>query len=536
MKRTAAVVTMVVLATLLLAGVASAKDEPKPDFGMAGKITVPTNKHGHGGVNFLAECTVTSAAKNTQLDCDDPFPNNEPDVTVDPTNPLHMIASSNDYGSCCDQFYTTFDGGHIWRTGNMSIEDVTRTGSDPVTIFDRKHRVALHSSLNYTFNADFTQTCDGDVVVSPSRDGGLTWDKPAIVGGGLGCDLDPLQLFSDKEWITADNNPSSRYYGRVYLTWTIFESHSGNFVRSAIFSAHSDDGGKHWTKPAEISGANAAICTFQTAGPAGQCDEDQFSVPTVAPDGTVYVAFQNSQNAALSEPGEQFDDQYLIVKSTDGGAHWSAPRFVVGLEDGSRDYPINVDGRQTLSGYQVRVNSAGNIVASPIDGKLYLVFSDNRAGTHDSDNPVTNTNVYLMSSSNGGASWSGPTAVDHSSSDQWFPWVDVNPTNGTVGVLYNDRSKTNPDLYNASLAERWGGQGFQERTVSTAPSNPVDSLFFQAGDPACPLCAVFHGDYIRLAYGSDGKANMAWTDMRQFVDDPAGLGTGYAQFIEFARK
>jgi len=39
---------------------------------------------------------------------------------------------------------------------------------------------------------------------------------------------------------------------------------------------------------------------------------------------------------------------------------------------------INADGRQTLTNYQVRVNSAGNIVASPVDGKLYLVFADNR--------------------------------------------------------------------------------------------------------------------------------------------------------------
>ena len=142
-----------------------------------------------------------------------------------------------------------------------------------------------------------------------------------------------------------------------------------------------------------------------------------------------------------------------------------------------------------------------------------------------------------MSSSNGGSTWSGPTAVDRSGTDQWFPWVDVNPVNGKVGVLYNDRSRANPDLYNATLVERGGWPGvFRETTVSTAPSNPVNSLFFQAGDPACLACATFNGDYIRLAYGSDGKANMAWTDMRQFVDDPTGLGTGYAQFIEFARK
>jgi len=67
------------------------------------------------------ECTASRTGFNTKLDCDDPFPNNEPDIEVDPADPLHMVASSNDYGSCCDQFYTTFDGGRTWQTGNMSV-------------------------------------------------------------------------------------------------------------------------------------------------------------------------------------------------------------------------------------------------------------------------------------------------------------------------------------------------------------------------------------------------------------------------------
>jgi hypothetical protein len=536
MKRLAAGAALAAAIALCVASAAASGDEPKPDAGMAGKISI-TGAHGQhkGGTNYLSECSVTSSAPNTQLDCDDPFPNNEPDITVDPTNPNHMIASSNDYGSCCDQWYTTMDGGHTWQAGNMSIEDASRTGSDPVTIFDRKHKVALHSSLNYVVN-DAGEACDGDVVVSPSKDGGITWEKPAVVYGGKGCDSSKEQIFNDKEWITADNDPLSKHYGRVYLTWTRYLSKSGNTLESPIYAAYSDDGGKKWSKAKEISGSSQTLCTYQADGPAGQCDENQFSVPTVGPGGTVYVAFQNDQNQALWEPGEQFDDQYLVVKSTDGGVHWSAPTFVVGLEDGSRDYPINVDGRQTLSGNQVRVDSAGNIVADPSSGKLYLVFADNRAGVHDSDNPVTNVNVYLMTSTNAGQSWTGPTLVDPSSSDQSFPWVDVNPTNGTVGVLYNDRSTTNPDLYNAALSERAAGAStFTKTIVSTAPSNPVDSLFFQARDPSCPACAVFYGDYIKLAYGSDGKANMAWTDMRQFVSDP-DFGDGFAQFIDFGRK
>ena len=33
--------------------------------------------------------------------------------------------------------------------------------------------------------------------------------------------------------------------------------------------------------------------------------------PSVAPDGTVYVAFENGQNQALWEPGEEFEDTQL---------------------------------------------------------------------------------------------------------------------------------------------------------------------------------------------------------------------------------
>ena len=505
-----------------------------PEGGMAAKRSVTPDVAGFAkqhGPHSQFECIALSGGANTQLDCDDPFPNNEPDIAVDPTAPGHMIASSNDYGSCCDQFYTTLDNAATWTTGNMSINNPQQTGSDPVTTFDRKHGLAIHSSLNYSFQLPTGEACRGDVTVSTSTDGGLTWQPAVVVDSGYGCDFSNVQLFNDKEWVVTDNNPASPYYGRTYLTWTKFASAFGQYQSSPIYEAHSDDGGKHWTKAQLISGSNAALCTFQTSGPAGQCDEDQFSVPTVGPDGTVYVAFQNSQNTALWEPDEFFDDQYLLVKSTDGGQTWSGPTFVVGQEDGSADYPLNVNDRQTLSGYQLRVDSAGNIVASPTDGKLYLVFSDNRNGVHDSASPSTNIDVFLTVSSDGGASWSSPALVDAGAGDQWFPWVDVNPTNGQIGILYNDRGAANGALYNASLAAGAPG-ALVKTTVSTAASDPTQSRFFRAGAPGCENCATFHGDYIKITYGSDGKANMVWTGMTAPSDIP-GL---FSQFIYYAQQ
>ena len=461
------------------------------------------------------ECRVSGdPSANINLDCDGITPNNEPQIAVDPTNPLHMIGSSNDYQSCCDEFYTTFDGGHTWRTGNMSVEapgKKARTGSDPVTTFDVKHDMVIHSSLNFQNDG-----CDGDVVVSLSKDGGIHWDTVVEVadgGGPTSCDSNGV--FNDKEWVTTDNNPTSPFYGRTYVTWTAFKSVNGVTLESPIGEAHSDDGGFTWSTPKMISGSNASLCTFQADGPAGVCDEDQFSVPSVGADGTVYVSFINDQNMALWEPGEFFDDQFLLVKSSDGGVTWSAPRIIVGLEDGSRDFPISVDGRQTLTNYQVRVASATNIVADPTStNRLYFVFFDNRNGTHDVDNPVTDTDVFIVRSTNGGNSWTAPLRVNAPDSgagdDQWFPWVDVNPVDGTVGVLYNDRSyDPTHDTHEATLSESpAGGTSFTSVKVSTAASHPRESRFFRAHVTGCENCARFHGDYISLAYGSDGNANM----------------------------
>jgi hypothetical protein len=497
-----------------------------------GARMTPAARAAQGFLHSELECVARgNPARNVFLDCDDPVaPNDEQDIEVNPRHPRQMVASANDYDSAGDEFYTSYDGGRTWRTGDMSLLDETRTGSDPVTAYDPVRRVWLHASLNYQILQNGEAT-NGHVVVSRSKRG-LVWGRPVIVARGFGRDSAPTQVFQDKEWIVADQNPGSPYYGRVYLSWTRFLSHHGNVAESPIWLAYSDDGGRTWSQPREISGSGP-FCTFQTTGRARECDEDQASVGTVAPDGRLHVVFLNGQHEAAWEPGEQFESQYLVVSSRDGGRTFSPPVHVVDMEDGTRDLPVNVDGTQTLSGYQVRVWSAGNVVASPVDGTLYLASMDNRAGRHDVDRPVTDTNVFLMWSRDG-VRWHGPRPVSSAEGDQWFPWADVNPKTGKVGVVYNTRGHRNGDLFNAALAE--GGPGRWTRTrLSTRASNPVNSVVFQAGVPSCRKCATFHGDYINLEYGADGVANAVWTDHRRFVD-LREEGSGFTQNSFYARR
>jgi hypothetical protein len=495
------------------------------------------------------ECKVNNAngAANLLLDCDGITPNNEPHITVDPADPNHMVASSNDYESCCDAFYTTFNGGKTWFEGDMSVEapgQNKRTGSDPVTAFDDKHGTVIHSSLNFLNNG-----CDGDVVASVSQDGGKKWNTVVEVGSGGGCD----NPFNDKEWIAVDNFPSSPHYGTAYITWTAFFGESreddagGDGAQAAdavppqapIFEAHSTDGGFTWSAPQEISGVNPAICTFEEAGRPGACNDDTFSLPVVQPDGTVDVSFINEQNQALWESPDEFDNQYLMVSSTDGGVTWSSPSFIVGTETGRDDFPFNVDGRQTLTNQQFRSPFTQGFAADPThNGRLYLAFFDNRNGQHDVPNPQTETDVFLMVKPNTASGWTGPFNVNSPDTgqignDQWWPAVDVNPVNGDVGVLYQDRSySTNYRPYGETLAvSPPGGHSFTEQRVDTALSHPRNSVFFRAHAPGCPSCTRFVGDYESFGYGTDGKANIVWNDMRA-VFPPLGK---YLEFIAYAR-
>jgi len=141
---------------------------------------------------------------------------------------------------------------------------------------------------------------------------------------------------------------------------------------------------------------------------------------------------------------------------------------------------------------------------------------------------VTNTDIFVSTSTDGGATWSPPSTVDASAGDQWFPWADVDPTTGDLAVVYHTRNDANPALYNTAVARGTPG-AFTITQVSTAASDPTRSVFFKAKVPGCFTCSTFIGDYNRLAFGSDGELHVTWTDMRR----PYPKATKPPQYLQF---
>jgi hypothetical protein len=442
------------------------------------------------------------------------FPQDETSIAVNPANPRNAIGGANDYrlGWGSSGFYATTDGGNHWYDGIKPFptnanqaRDHIDGGGDPAVVYDREG-TAYYADLHFAREND-----ESGVFVGRSTNGGFTWSRPCVPAGSSDATarcggngdvrlpgdgvvnyyadndntLNGSVPANDKEYIASGPRPSgvtptcfapisktpipagqtgcptSRIGpDRLYVTWTIFFGNT-----ATINFSYSDDRAYSWS-PAKVIDGSAPFCQF---GVANNCDDNQFSTPTVNPTtGELWVSFEN-----FNTPDE---NQYLVVRSIDGGATFQGPFFVSTVFD--VNYPRSGSnrldctargqgGRSVLSNSCFRVNSGGNIVADRRGGEfaddLYLVFSDNRNGSRNE----SNTDVFFFTSKDGGSTWIGPTRVNDDPSsqptiaqgtrdcnrivgrvcpsspqffgnDQWFPWIDISDK-GDLNVVFYDR-------------------------------------------------------------------------------------------------
>jgi hypothetical protein len=530
---------------------------------------------------------------NTHTYGQDWAPDNEIAIVANPEDPDHLLAGSNDYFYRFNNstgarqalvptgFFTSFDGGRSWIDGQVPMKRGNGAG-DPAPAFDAKHGVALMAQLENVGGQGGPFVSQGNVTVSRSTDGGVHWQEPIVVLHGAGASIGPANraVFYDKEWLTVDNNPDSPFYGRAYLTASRFlNGPHGSYAESPIWFSYSDDGGRTWSRPREISGSHPS-CTYQETGDGTDCDEDQFSIPEVASDGTLYIHFLNGQNDAEWEVSLDFDNQLMLLRSNDGGASFDGPFPAVQLEDGLSDMPYSVIGRQTIWGHQIRWTAAGNLSVDPTDPRdVTFVFADRvtpnpnategcffelpgEAPNYDPCDAGSSmdTDVVMVRSPDGGEDWSGRHTIDGSAESAWFPWAD-HTTDGRLVVAYDeDTAPTPADTFRHVLwaqgsgtetlgplervdvsVTHWAGQ-YVPQDQWPAICGPDDYTDEGVEDAEGKDCNAFHGDYTGLAVDSLDRAHVVWTGLNARAISPqvdfytGDLHDGYRQDAMYARR
>ena len=483
-------------------------------------------------------CSTSSTDPNVNTDCEQGAPHNETSIAVNPTNQLNMIGSANDYQlrlssggtineTTFSRAHVTTDGGVTWTTYPIDYNGYAATG-DPAVAFDANGTAYL-ATLGFTWSQGLGCCTNPDILVATSKDGGTNWSTPVRVASGSGS-FGSVGTFNDKEYLTAWGN------GNAIVTWTVFnDGVGGSYINSPIYASVTHDSGQTWSPGVEISGS-ASFCIGAQGGNA--CDQDQASVPTVAADGSISVAFLNYSN----DPSGR--DQYLVVKvDPNTGQRVAGPSQVGLVYDGFTDYPINIDRRQTYQDSQFRSWAAGNITADPTDANhLAVVWSDMRNSSlpapEDPYLAKTNSDVVVSQSLDGGATWSNPQALKIQG-DQFMPWGSYDQ-GGLLRIGFFDRSYDRANhMYGYSLAteRRSDSLRFSEAQLTTALSDPTQGTRWFSGrtpNPDFPNPTTFLGDYSGMD-ASQGVVASLWTDLRETVCFTSRCGSGQDAYFSKAQ-
>ncbi len=322
-------------------------------------------------------------------------------VALDPTDTDHLLASSKFfYVPARYRFYTgvfeSFDGGGTWsQLQPDGVEDYSLT-SDPVTTFDEQG------------NGYFTLLTRGPTGLDMLRKRtGDDWERPVVVD---------RTTITDKQWIIGDQDPqgTSRYAGRVYMSWTAI---GGERSPTRIMVSRSINRNTTWSRPREV-----ATDSDSTGGVQG-------SIPGVAPDGTVYVLYGRR---IFGGPGR---GRIEIVKSANGGVSFGQPVVAARITS----IPFFLPNGQPDKNFRTPA-SLPAFAVGPENGTLYAAWADYR--NRDAD-------IYLARSTNNGSNWSAPVRLNDdpvgNGVDQIQPQIAV-ARNGRVAVTWFDRRLPCPDL------------------------------------------------------------------------------------------
>ena len=396
-------------------------------------------------------------APNAQVTTITPKPGffTEPSIAINPASPQQVVAAYQDNAHIA----YSVDAGRHWQLATGVESTRYRVSGDVSVTYDNDGRAYIcyiaFDKLG-TFNYWAHNSSRNGIYVRRSLDGGATWEAADIAATEQPDH--PTVPWEDKPYIIADTSRGP-YAGNLYIGWTRW-----TLADSQLLFVRSTDHGKTWSKPIEINAVrglprddNGAIEGFDAA---------------VAPDGTLFAVWTDGSHVVFTE-------------SHDGGVTFSPARNII--DTAPTMFTLQAVAR--ANGFaQIGVDPRGE----PKGSRLYVTWADYRNGDVD---------VFCSSSADQGKSWTPAVRVSddplHDGADQFFQWMAVDPSDGSVNVVFYDRRGDPKNRAQIVILARStdGGRTFQNYSWMDQP--------FDAN-------GVFMGDYNGVA-ALNGRVYGIWT-------------------------
>ncbi|MBK8382027.1 MAG: sialidase family protein [Ignavibacteria bacterium] len=392
-----------------------------------------------------------------------------------PLNPLIMFGSSNAINNTGTLFisegvYVTTNGGVNWfGSDTLQGAPIGNHGGDPGPTID-KNGVIIMSHLGYSTSGMFANY---------SSNNGATWSSTYTIASGS----------QDKNFATTDDAPSSPYYGRSYVVWSLF-----SVSNPPIAISYTANGGVSWSAAAQI---NTSVAGHYSQG----CDA------RVGPNGEVYVVWAAPNTAAAN-----VEDFAGFAKSVNGGVTWTVTNNAYDMNGIRGSFPTKNNIR-TNGFTRIDVDRSGG----PRNGWIYVVASEKNLAPAGSD-----PDVVLHKSTDGGVSWSAGVRVNQDALNngkyQFFPAIRVDEIGGVNIVYYDDRNTASDssEIYMSRSID--GGTTFTDLLVS-------DHRFQPKTISVSGLATGYMGDYIGVTSGN-GKIWPLW------MDDKSGISQAWTTSID----
>src|SRR5215471_8919760 len=404
-------------------------------------------------------------------------------TTANPDNPQQIVVAYND------------SRGRNFSPINISGASVSTDGG---ATFDRLTMANGQSPFSNT---------TGDPVIlynKPSSTWFTVWIGDGQCGGGLGgyksstpwdanswthypCVNSSGGANDDRESGWADNNPSSPFFGRMYVSWNNFGVGGG-----AIQVTRSTDNGATWS--AGVTVAPTFIRNVQITG-------DKVT-------GVLYIAGMDEMGGGLTNRANK------IYRSTDGGTTWT----------NTYTGPTFPGPGRSASGFFATMYSSpaywrhmGWGEPAAFNGVVGLVYASRNTGTGDPGD------VFYIRSTDMGVTFSAPfqlNANTETTKAQWMPNLSVSESGTLFATWYDETPRTSASCQPSSPANlcyqmhsnKSPDNGLtwldEETTSDVASPLPLQ------GDPG--IQPTYVGDY---DYGSAilTKHMTSWADGRNAI-------------------